>query len=817
MTNPMGSDLSADGISSIPMGSGDCRVRICEFVDAQGRGKNRPEPIIPLFGGLLVKIKLFLSCAAMLLAFRASTTFSGTVRLSGSVRGRMTDSETGAPLAGGHVVCAGTGFGTVTDDNGGYEISPVPVGGYSIRMSYIGYETRTITDVIVKSERMTFVDGALFPSAVKGRAVEVTAGYFTREDDRSAATVRFNYEEIRRAPGASGDVSRILMSLPSVAKVNDQSNGLIVRGGNPVENAFYIDGIEVPNINHFPDQASSGGPIGMINVDLIKDVAFHSGAFPAVYGDRMSSVMDISLRDGNRREFNAQIGLNFTGFGGTAEGPLARGRGAWLVSARRSYLDYIVKAFDVGSTVAPRYGDGQAKFSFDLNRSHSIALIGFWGDDHNAPDRETGRENDMPYYGRQDFASGTVGLTWRALWGKTAVSRTSVSSTGRSFNEDWYETSTGSYQIRNRSLERSMAFRNVNHARLTDGLSLEFGADIKSLVSDYDNGYQGTTNALGDTVPPVRFDTRLSGFQYGLFVTMVCRPASRFTVETGLRADRFTANRSRTVSPRASISMAFNERTTIKAAMGLFQQNLPTLLLAQNSSLRTEPNPRAFHAVIGFERMVTENTRLTVEVYRKDYSRLPADPSRPGLNVFDSKTSEWTGNLEDNGRAESHGIEIMVQKKLASKVYGLTSATWFRARYRGADGKWRNRDYDNRLALSAEGGYKPNRNWEFSLRWIVAGGVPYTPLDLQSSKRLHRAVLDGTRINAVRYPDYLSINVRFDRRFNFRNTNLIFYLSVWNATNHKNVAQYFWNDGEQKQDVVYQWLMLPVFGLEYEF
>jgi hypothetical protein len=229
------------------------------------------------------------------------------------------------------------------------------------------------------------------------------------------------------------------------------------------------------------------------------------------------------------------------------------------------------------------------------------------------------------------------------------------------------------------------------------------------------------------------------------------------------------------------------------------------------------PDPEAVHAVIGVDRMITPNTRLTVEAYRKTYTRLPADLAQPGLNVFDQKATSLTGNLNDAGKAESYGIEITVQKKLAEKVYGLASATWFRALYRGADAVWRNRDYDNRVAFSAEGGYKPNRRWEFSLRWIYAGGAPYTPLDLDASKRLHRAVLDESRINAKRYPDYHSMNVRFDRRFHFRSTNLIFYLSVWNVYNHKNIAQYFWNDKEQKQDVIYQWLILPVFGLEYEF
>jgi hypothetical protein len=749
--------------------------------------------------------------------YHAFPLFSQTSIPSGAIHGRMVDAETGAALAGGQAVCVGTAFGSAADENGKFEIPGVPVGSYTLRMTYLGYEPRTVTDVIVKSGRIAFVEGALSPSTLKGQAVKVTAGYFTQEDNRSASTTRFGYEEIRRAPGSAGDVSRILMSLPSVAKVNDQSNGLIVRGGNPIENAFFIDGVEVTNINHFPDQASSSGPIGMLNVDLIQDVAFHSGAFPSTYGDRLSSVMDITLREGNRREFDGQLDLNFTGFGGVAEGPIAKGRGSWLLSMRRSYLDYLVKVFDVGSTVAPRYSDGQAKLAFDLARGHQLTVLGFWGDDHNAPDRETGLENDMTSYGRQDISTRTVGLTWRALWGKNAYSRTSLSGTVWSFDEDWNETSTGRPQVRNRSDERTGAFRNLNHVRLSDRATLEFGLDFKALDSEFHNRYDGTTNALGDTVLPMTVDRRVTGSKIGAFANAIVKPAAGLTIEAGLRADRFSATRNRSLSPRLSVSWALDAATTVHVAAGVFRQSLPVLLLAQSPSLRSLGDPKALHAVAGVDRMITENTKLTIEVYRKTYERLPADPAQPGLNVFDAKAASLTGVLSDGGRAESHGVEITVQKKLASRVYGLASATWFRARYRGLDGIWRNRDYDNRIAFSAEGGFKPNRNWEFSLRWIYAGGVPYTPLDPGASGRLHRAVLDESRINAERLPDYHSMNVRFDRRFNFRNTNLIFYLSAWNVYNRKNVAQVFWNDRKGKEDVIYQWLILPVFGLEYEF
>ena len=160
---------------------------------------------------------------------------------------------------------------------------------------------------------------------------------------------------------------------------------------------------------------------------------------------------------------------------------------------------------------------------------------------------------------------------------------------------------------------------------------------------------------------------------------------------------------------------------------------------------------------------------------------------------------------------------MLIQKKLAQNFYGLASASYFKSEYRDAGGNWKERVFDNRYIMSLEGGYKPNTKWEFSLRWIFAGGPPYTPLDIEASRAINRAVLDDRRINDARYPDYHSLNIRFDRRLHFSGSNLVFYLSVWNAYNRKNVASYFWNEMEQKQDIVYQWSLLPIMGFEYEF
>ncbi|MCK5033989.1 MAG: TonB-dependent receptor, partial [Calditrichia bacterium] len=218
---------------------------------------------------------------------------------TGTIKGRLVDDETQSPLIGANIIVTDFALGAATDHEGNFIINSVPVGAYSLQFSYIGYQQKIKTDIIVKPGRSVFIEESLNPLTLETDAIVVKAAYFSEDEDQPVSSTNFSAEEIRRAPGSAGDVSRIIMGLPSIAKVNDQSNSLIVRGGSPIENAFYVDNIEIPNINHFPTQGSSGGPIGLINVDFIKDVNFYSGGFSTAFGDKLSSIMELTFREGN--------------------------------------------------------------------------------------------------------------------------------------------------------------------------------------------------------------------------------------------------------------------------------------------------------------------------------------------------------------------------------------------------------------------------------------------------------------------------------------------------------------------------------------
>ncbi|MFZ4621346.1 MAG: TonB-dependent receptor [Bacteroidota bacterium] len=739
---------------------------------------------------------------------------------TGTVEGTALDQATRSPLVGANIIVMNTSLGAVTDPDGRFVIKNIPVGNYSVQFRMLGYGTVTKTDIIIRSQRTTTVNGELSEQTVESDQVVVTAGYFHTNDVQPVSITSLSAEEIRRAPGSGGDISRVIMGLPSLAKVNDQSNSLIVRGGSPLENAFFLDGIEIQNINHFPTQGATGGPIGMVNIDLIDEVNFAAGGFSASHGDKLSSVLQMSMREGNRENFEGQLDLNVMGFGGVVEGPLSE-HGSFLVSVRRSYLDYVVKMFDIGTTVAPKYGDVQAKIVYDVSPQHKLSLVFLGGDDHNDPDRTVAEENDMLFYGNQDIYQNAGGLVWRALWSSDFYSNTSLGVQSTKASEDFFETNTGLPMVKNHSTQTAVSLRNSNRLRLSDVHSLEFGIEAKQLVEHYDNAFGSFTSAVGDSSPATVNNNKINAAKLGAFITYIVHPFSALTFTVGTRTDYFSYNDRMTVSPRASLSLALSDVTTFNMSSGMFYQNMPLSLLSQDARNKDLRDAYAVHYIAGVDHLLNEETKFTAEVYQKEYYDFPVDPSDPSLFLVDEMFYRGGlyfahGQLLNSGKARSRGVELTLQKKLAQDLYGLASVTLFRTEYQGADGVWRRRVFDNQMIVSIEGGYKPNAEWEFSARWIFAGGTPYTPLDLTRSAVEKRAVLDPTHINGERYPAYHSLNVRFDKRFHFENSNLVVYLSAWNVYDQKNVASYFWNEKKGKQDTIYQWNLLPIFGVEYE-
>ena len=326
----------------------------------------------------------------------------------GAIRGHVVDQTTLQPLVGANIVIKDTPMGASTDMDGLYEIEAVPVGIYILEISYMGYQKQTLPSVVVKTNRTTQVNASLSTDVVKGDAVTVTAGYFSKNEGSPVSALSLNHEEIRRSPGAREDVSRMIQNMPGVNMSDDDRNDLIVRGGSPTEVLFMIDHFEVPNPNHFGTQGASGGPISMVNNEFIENVDFSSGGFGAAYGQKLSGFMDIRFREGSRQRMHGKLNLDFGGAGGFVEGPLNNGKGSYLLGFHRSYLELIKKY--VAEDGLPIYTNMQGKIVYDLNPSNQLNMLFLGGDDKilmhddfNIDHFETGVMDTVDYDDPVDF------------------------------------------------------------------------------------------------------------------------------------------------------------------------------------------------------------------------------------------------------------------------------------------------------------------------------------------------------------------------------------------------------------------------------
>ena len=738
----------------------------------------------------------------------------------GSITGRVVDAATKAPLESASVTLEGTQRGVLTSAAGTFGIAGVGAGSYVVRVSLLGYAPVTLTDVIVSPGRGTQVVAELQVQALAVEGIVVNAGHFRVNQAQPVSSVLMNREEIRRAPGSVGDVSRVLTALPSMAQVSDNANDLFVRGGSPFENGFYVDEIQVRNINHFPVAGATGGAIGMLNVELIEDVEFSAGGFSAIYGDRLSSVVDIELREGSREKFETQMDASFMGFGGTVEGPLPGGDGSWLFSVRNSFLDLLVDALG-SSGVAPRYRDFQAKATWDVTPRDRLGILALGGSSSMSFTAQEAADEGYTAFGDQAADQATVGATWRRLWGDRGYSVLAVSASGEWSDRRMLGVVQGDTLLFGDHGERAARVRNVNRLITGTHSSLSVGFDVELESSKYSYVTGAFEDRLGRAVPRREVAQDWSGTRLGGFASHVWQVTPRFEATTGLRLERRGASGQMELSPRLASSLALNDRLRLTGAAGLYRQRLPSYILAQDPEFEELANPRALHVVGGMNYLLSPSTQLTVEAYLKEYDRFPLEAEDPTLFVVDDGTSQ-TGlrpyrTLVDEGQASSRGVEVLVQKRLTERFYGSASGSWFHSRYRDLEGQWRSRAWDNRWVATLVGGYRPSHAWEFSGRWSAGGGAPHTPFDITASTGLNSGVIDASRINAARHPAYHSLNLRVDHRTVLRGSSITTFLSVWNVYNRENVSQFYWNEVEARPDTINQWGLFPVIGMEWRF
>ncbi len=735
---------------------------------------------------------------------------------AGVVAGRVFDLGTSEPLAGANVVVVGTVLGASTNAEGEFRITGVPVGVCALKVSAVGYEPFTRTDVVVSIARPSEVTVRLREAAIVVDSVQVTGNYFQKLPETPLSTFVQSSEEIRRLPGGLEDVVRAISILPGIAQVQAGRNDLIIRGGAPSENLFLIDNIEVANINHFGTQGATGGPLSYVNLDYVEGTSFSSGGFGVQYGDKLSSVLGITLRDGRSDRIGGKATISASQFGLGLEGPVDRD-GTFVFSARRSYLDLIFRA--AGLSFVPEYWDFLARGAYRLGRNDRLSVLGIAALDDvkfTNGDRQQRFDNSRILGDNQQQA--VVGAAWQHLLGEGILTL----SLAHSYNDYRYGQADSNLVtvFRNTSFQQETSLRAdlVFHPAKTTEMTI--GGVAKRALFAGGITLRPFVTQFGDSLG-VDESAGTAAFKGALYA-QVSQMWGRVTLTLGGRADYFDLiARKFALSPRISATLPLADDINLNASVGRYCQAPSYVWLVMNPANRDLTFIRANQYIVGVDAVLRPDTRVTLEGYVKDYADYPASLLRPYLVLAnagagyggsdDGYASFGLDPLASRGGGLARGVEFLVQKKLSEiPCYGTLSVSYSRSEFRALDGVTRSSSWDQRWIINVGGGYLMNEKWEFSAKFRFASGRPYTPFNADGTQ-------DPALYNSVRVQPNHSLDVRIDRRWSFEGWALVTYIDVQNVYNRKPVDVPRYNPETRTAEQDASLGILPSIGVSAEF
>lgn len=742
----------------------------------------------------------------------------GNEESKGKITGKVVDETSREPIPGVNVTIIGTNIGTATDLNGNFEINGISFGMYQVKFSSVGYSTVVKTDVVVSSAKPTDLMVYLVESTIEFESINVKANYFMQDPSEIGSIANFSYEEIRRAPGGFEDVIRALSVLPGVAQTSAGRNDLVVRGGAPSENLYIVDGFVVPNINHFGTQGATGGPISYINLDFVRETTFSTGGFSTLYGDKLSSVLSIDLRDGRKDKLGGKATISASQFGLNAEGPIGD-KGNFLFSARRSYLDFIFDA--AGFNFVPEYYDVLSKVNYDINSKEKISFLFVSAFDRvkfNNKTAEDRYDNSRILGSNQN--SYLTGISYRKLIPNGFY----TISLSRNFTD--YDSAQRDSLLNpiflNKSREGENELKGDLVLKLSKTSELNFGSSLKLIKFSADIKLPSFITTFGEALSISSVNTKTNFLKYNIYTQLNQVLFNKLRMNVGARLDYFNGIEAKyNFNPRISFSYSISDLANMNLSIGSYSQSPSYIWLAAIPSNKELKAVKVNQIVLGYERNLDEDLRLKLEAFTKQYSDYPTSVIRPYL-VLANTGAGYTGS-EDNfssfgfeplvskGKGNVNGLELSLQKK-SSEVphYGIISITYSKARFTGLDGIERDGTYDQRLIINASGGYRFNEKWEVSGKFKFATGNPYTPFNDDGTQSV-------INYNSKRFKSFHSVDLRVDRRWEFDGWNLITYLDIQNIYNNKNTNIIRWDYRKNKVAENNSIGILPSIGVSVEF
>jgi hypothetical protein len=784
---------------------------------------------------------LLIICLAVRLALAAD-------ELTQTLRGTVTDAVTGYPIIGATVLLVNSSplIGSSTDVNGKFELRKVPLGRQTVVISYIGYETKTISNLFLVSGKEMSVDVKLEEKVTSIGEVVVAPQSKKAEIRNEMATVSartFSVEETERFAGSLGDPARMVANYAGVMTQNDSRNDIIIRGNSPAGVLWKLEGIEIPNPNHFGAQGTTGGPVSMVNNNLLSNSDFLTGAFPAEYSNALSGVFDINLRSGNsnEHEFTGQVGFN--GFELGAEGPLMKlknGQNAsYIANYRYSTLELMNNlGFNIGTgTAIPKYNDMTFLVDVPGKKAGRIKLFGLWGKSFIGLGRDLTDTGGNQYNERgiaTDFGSelGVIGLTHTFYFDEKTRLKTTLSwqHSKSSALLDSIQNETFIPFIRQNQTENKLSFSTQLRRKFSASDNVSAGIIIDNYSIDYIDSLKNRDYGRFITYTDINGSMNL----YRGYVQWQHKYDGRFTSYAGINVQHFALNGETAIEPRLGLNFITSEKGSLNAGFGLHSQIQAkgTYFYQDYDSVtdtysRTNENlkfTKSAHFVLGYQQQINNDFRIKVETYYQHIYNAPVKKSFPEfslINFGDQFGAPIEDSLVNKGKGKNYGAEITIEKFLDHGWYFLFTSSLFNSKYAGWDKIWRNTAFNGNYVFNLLGGYeykiKEHMMLTVDLKTVWAGGKRYVPVDLAASVARKEDVRDWSRAYSNKYDDYFRTDLRFGLKMNSRRFSQEWGIDLQNITGFRSIFMEGFDLNKGETYKVYQQGFVPMFLYRIQF
>jgi outer membrane receptor for ferrienterochelin and colicin len=764
--------------------------------------------------------KLFLF-ASLLGVFFSTDLIARSPR--GLITGEITERSSGQPVAGATVSARGVAS-VVTDDVGKFRLE-IFSGVYDVQISAAGFAPIARNQVSVTGGRTTILNVKL--DVTVSENVEVRSEIFTPNTEQVVSNTTLSRDDIRAAPGSGGDPLRAINSLPAVTAASAEFADLIVRGGGTDENLTYIDNIPVADFTYFTDKydGDRSGRAGILPPDTFERAVFSAGGFGARYGDRMSSVLDVFLREANREKVQGVLFVDSGTAGGSLDVPI-RKSGSWLFSARRSFIDValdVAGIADQGVIGYPRTLDFTNKFIYDLTPKHKLSFtaLNFFENFDQSDDQalNIARRTDR-FRMRRTSQRFNLGATVSTTYGTKTFVQATLWANGSHNDGAFYLPFTSVLQ-RSRDLRDSQfGVKQDLSAALSPEFQVAAGGGIYFDQANYHTfeNSGGLYSPLEEefTAPPresrMKFGTRASAYTY---VQLNWNITPRLSIAPGVRIDRYALTGEDLVSPRFGARFSLTPKVAVTFAAGIYRQPPSLFVLSLRPANRALKAQTATHFIGGIEWLAREDTRVRLEVFRKNYENLVVSPLRPTVNF------PRDGNYYNSGSGFADGFEISVQKALTGFLTGQASYGYTRSRRQFSPGGVEfpsDLERPHQLTLV---GITRFRGFSVAAKYRLASGLPYsarTPVEVFPNSFYYIQRIAGEQdINRLRLPDFASLDVRAEKRFGFKRWSFSPYIDIFNVTNHDTIVQPNYEFHQPAPQFLRENKRLPIFGLRLEF